>query len=106
MLLDASLHIVGYPCGHYESILSAPVHGLGIYVVILLFVLTQPALVLEHPEVLHGLLIDTGVMLVHSRLEIYFGLDDMVQTHGIPGGLGAGLLAVQDVIRTACDLLH
>ena len=106
VLLDATLHVVGYPCGHYESILSAPVHGLGIYVVILLFVLTQPALVLEHPEVLHGLLIDTGVMLVHSRLEIYFGLDDMVQAHRIPGGLGSGFLAVKHVVRTTCHLLH
>ena len=78
MLLDAPLHIVFHPCSHYQSVLRPSVHRLGIDVVLLFLVLTQPSLLAEHVEMLHGRRIHFLVVLIRTLREVDLGLDDVV----------------------------
>ena len=79
MLLDASLHVVVYPCAYNEAVLCASVHCLGVDVILLLGILHEPSLFLEFFEILHGLLIYPGVVLVETGLEVDFRLYDVIE---------------------------
>ena len=106
MLLDAALHIVVDPCAYDEAILRAAVHGLGIDVIFLLVILHEPPLLLEIVEILHGLVVDGGVMLVETGSEVDFGLDDVIEGFLVAFGLFAGLFGIEHVIGAGSDLLY
>ena len=79
MLLDYSVHVVGHVSPHHQTILRFAVHGLGINIITRLVVLHQPALFLEHPEVLHRLVVHPRVVLVGTFREVNLRLDDVIQ---------------------------
>ena len=106
MLFDITLHVVVHIGADNKTILCLSIHGLGIDVIMVIFVLHQPALVLKLLEVLGGLLIDTGIVLRSSDGEINFGLNNMVEALLVIAGLGTCLLTVEHVIGTALYLLH
>ena len=105
VLLDAPFHIVIHIGGYNDAILRATVHGLRIYIIVLLVVSDEPAVGLESVEVLDRLVIHPGVMLIGARGEIDLRLDDMIERARIAFGLSSGLLAVEHVIWTRCNLL-
>ena len=74
MLLDNAVHVIGHVCAHHQTILRLTVHGLGIYVIVLLIVLHQPAFVLEHPEVLGRFPVHTFIVLVRTYRKSISGL--------------------------------
>ena len=106
VLLDAALQVVIHPCAYHQTILCLAVHRLRIDVVFLLLVLNEPTLELESLELLLGLCIAAGVMLIRARRKIDLRLDDVIQTHLIARGFLACFFAIEHVVRTATHLLH
>ena len=106
MLLDDAIEVVIHISTHDETILGLTVHGLRIYVVLLLLVLHEPALFLEAGKVLGCLVIYTRVVLVGAHGEIDLGLDDMIERHFVAFGFGTCLVRVEHVVGTALHLLH
>ncbi len=100
MFLDAPLHIVVDPRSHNKTVLGATVHCLGIYIVFLFLIFHEPAVVLKFLKVLDCFLIYGWVVFVKTHLEIYLGLDDMIERFLITFGFLSGFLAVEDVIRS------
>ncbi len=106
MLFDAAFHIVVHPGGNHETVLRAAVHCLRVDVILLLVVLHEPAVLLELVEILHGLFVDFGVMLVKPGFEIDFRLDDMIEGFGVALSLFAGLFGIEHVVGTRNYLFH
>ena len=79
VLLDDTVHVVRNIRTDYETVLSLAVHGLGIDIIVFLFILYEPSLVLEHLEMFCGAFINARIVFVSSFREIDFRLDDMVQ---------------------------
>ncbi len=102
MLFDATLHIVFHVCRHHNAVLRASVHGLGVYVVVVVFVLNEPAIVAEGLEVFYRFVVYFGGVLVGSGSEVYFRLDYMVQRAWVAFGFGAGFFAVENVVGARC----
>ena len=100
MLFDSAFHIIVHPSGHYEAILGASVHCLGVDIVVLLVVLNEPAVFLELLEVLHSFVVDFGVVLVETGFKVDFGLDDMIKRFGVALGFLACLFRVEHVVGT------
>ena len=106
MLLNDAIHIIGHVCAHHQTILRLAVHGLGIYVVIFLIVLYQPAFVLKHSEVVGGFPVNTFIMLIRALRKIYLGLNDMIQGFFVSCRFFTGFGGVQYIVRTGCNLLY
>ena len=62
---------------HHQTVLSAAVHSLRIYIIIWLLVLHQPSLVLPCLEVLDSLVICRLAVLVDDRIKVNFRLSYM-----------------------------
>ena len=92
MLLDHAIHVVLHIGAHDETILRVAVHRLSVDVVVILLVLDEPSLLLEHLEVLLGALIDARVVLRGALGEVDLRLDDVVETHLVVTSLGASLV--------------
>ena len=100
MLLDGSVEIVVDEGANHETILGLAIHGLGVDVILLLVVLYQPSLVLEHLEVFSSLLIHARVILAGTGLEVDFRFDDTIKTLLVVAGLLACLFRVEHVVRS------
>ena len=100
VLLDLALSIVVSMCAHNETVLSAAVHSLCIYIIVWFLILNEPTLLLPCSEVLHSLVICWLAMLVDHRIEINFWLSDVKKR--FLTCLCLSLLRVEDVIRTSC----
>ncbi len=79
MLLDASFHVVGYICSDHYAVLGAAVHGLCIYVVVLVVVLHEPSVLLECVEVFYSFVVHLGIVLIGARGKVDLRLDDVVE---------------------------
>ena len=99
VLLDDSVHIIRHVGTYHQAELGLAVHGLGVDIIIFLFVLHQPTLVLKLLEILRGLLIDTRIAFIGTYRKINLGLDDMIERHLITFGLSTGFVRVQHVVR-------
>ena len=106
VLLDASLNVVVHECPHHETILRLALHGLCVNIIMFLFILHQPAAVLELLEVLSSLFIDTRVIFARAHREVYLGFDDVVQALLVVASLSACLFAVQHVVGAALHLFY
>lgn len=78
MLLDYPVYIVVDIGGHHNSILRAPIHRLGIDIVMFPFVSLQPAFLPERGEILDSLGIHLLAMLIGACGEINLRLYDMI----------------------------
>ena len=105
VLLDNPIHVIIYACSDDKTVLRLAVHRLCIEVILLLFILHEPAVALEFLKVLGSTFIDTRVVLTGSNGEIDFGFDDMIQAFLIGSGLLACLFRAQHVVRSALDRL-
>lgn len=104
MLFDAPLHVVVDVGSHDDAVLRAAVHSLGIYIIVLLVVLYQPAVLLKRLEVVDRFVVDFRSVLVLSGCEVYFGLDYMVERLGVSLGFGARFFAVEHIVGAGCHL--
>lgn len=96
VLLDRPGEVILEVAAHDYAVLRAPIHRLGIDVVVLVVVLTQPASLLPQAEVLDSLVIYFGRVLVDLIVEVDLGLD-YVQQRAL-GGLIACLGRIEYVI--------
>ena len=60
----------------------------GVDVVVFLIVLNEPSVAAESGKIFDGLVVDAWVVLVGARLEVDFGLYDMVERTRVAFGLG------------------
>ena len=79
VLLDRTALVIAEMTTHRQSVLRAPLHRLGIDVVMFLLVLPQPTPFAPQAKVLDGLVIDLFGMLIGDRVEVDFGFDDVQQ---------------------------
>ena len=79
MFLDVTLEVILHVCANHKTVLGLSIHCLCIYVVLLLGITLEPALVLKLLEVLGSLGINTGISLLGYGIKVNLGLDDMVQ---------------------------
>ena len=79
MLLDDTVHIVRNISAYYQSILSFPVHGLGVNIIVFLAILHQPAFILKQPEVFGSFLINTFIVFIRTNRKVNLGLNDMIK---------------------------
>ena len=98
VLLDYTVHIVFDESSYNKTILRLAVHCLGVDVIPLLVVLYKPTFLLEFTEVVSSLLVDTRVVLACTRLEVDFGLDDMVKTHLVVACFYTGFFRVKYIV--------
>ena len=98
VLLNHAVQIVVDVSCHHNAVLSAAVHGLGIDVIVLLGILHEPALLLEHIEVFNSLGIDFSIVFVGNRVEIDFRFDDVIQRHLIAQRFVESLLRVEHIV--------
>ena len=106
MFFDFSRHIIVDICSHYETILCLAVHGLGIDVVVVLFVLHEPSFILEHLEVFGSLFIYARVILACTFREVNLRLYDVVKAFLVVACLGTCFFGFKHVIRTRLHLFH
>ena len=111
VFLDDLVHVVlAVGAGHDAvlplGVLVLGVHALGVDVEFLLFILHQPAEILEHVVVLHHLEVHFGRVLVGAFGEVDFSLGDVQQAVGVALALHAGLFGVQHVVRTRSQFLN
>ena len=108
VLLDDAVHIVVHVGTDNDAVLPVKLsvtvgHGLGVEVVVLLSVLHEPTLLLEHAELACTFGVAALVVLGTFGLEVDFGLDDMIETLLVVAGFDAGFIALEYVVRTALD---
>ena len=102
VLLDLAGGVVVGVRAKHETVLGALAHSLGVDVVALLGVAPEPALGLPFLEVLHGLVVDAGIVVFEDGVEVDFGLGDVQQALGT--GHGLGFLRIEDVVRRCSHL--
>ena len=78
VFFDALAHVIVNICCYYNAILSATIHCLSIYVVMLIFILNKPTVLLKRIEILYSRVIHFWVMLISSRFKINLWFDDMI----------------------------
>lgn len=111
VLLDDAVHIVVHVGAEHDAVLPVELavgvaHGLGIEVVVLLFVLHEPAVLLEEAELACAFAVATLVVLGALGLEVDFGFDDMVERLFVLAGLGTSLVTFENIVGTAFHLLY
>ena len=110
VLLDRAVHVVldvgaddeavlRLACSSLQSPKGGISYCLGIDVVVLILVLYEPSLVLEHLELPCSFLIDARVVLAGAYGEVDLGLDDVIERLFVVASLGTSFLALEDVIR-------
>ena len=90
VLFDDALHVVGYAGAYHPSVLRFAVHGLGIEVVAVGFILYEPSFFLKLAELFGAAFVNAGVVFAGAFGEVDFGLDDVVKRHFAATGFGAG----------------
>ena len=90
----------------HDSILCLPIHGLGIEIIILLFVLQQPSVLLEFLKLLGGAVIHPRIIFTCPLRKIDFWFDNMVKRFLIVSGFSTRLFRIENVIWSAFHLLH
>ena len=106
MLLDVALHVVVHVGTDHQSVLGLAIHRLRIYIIMFLRILNEPALVLELLEVLGCLLVNPWVILGRTYREVYFRLNDVIQTLLVVACFSTGFFTVKHVVWTALHLFH
>ena len=78
MLLDTTFHIVFHPRCYHQAVLGATIHGLSIYIVLLLLILHQPSFLTEQVKLLTSCCIYALIMFVCTFWKIDFRFDNVV----------------------------
>ena len=103
LLYGSRTVVVGMGAEH-DSVLGPAVHGLRIDIVAGTGVAHQPAPLLPLAEVLHGLVVDPGVVVLEHGLEIYLGLGYVQQ--GFLPSHRPGLGRVEHIVGRGGDFGH
>ena len=106
MLFDYAVYIVVDIGGHDYAILGAPVHCLGVYIIVVGIVLNQPAVLAEGLEILDSAVVDAFIVFVGACGKVDFRLNDMVERLWVSGRFGTGFVGVEHVVGSGGHLLH